>query len=105
MTDQKKKDELHVRSYDVRSRTWHGVRKRTGEEDVDCYLEPMQDGAPLEDGDEILSMSPGRPGVMELESHYVHKGPARVASPAYRDNWDQIFGRTKRDKKNDTVLN
>lgn len=100
-----KKDELHVRAYDVRSRSWHGVRKRPEQEDVDCYLEPIRDGAPLEDGDEILTMTPGRPGVMELQSHYVHKGPARVASPAYRDNWEQIFGRTKREKKNRTILN
>ena len=100
MTDKKRTDELHVRSFDARSRTWYGVRKRTGEEDTDCYLEPPQDGAPFEDGDEILSASAGRPGVLQLQSHYVHKGPPRVASTAFRSGWDATFG-----KKKDTSLN
>lgn len=105
MTDKKTKtDELHVRGYNLASGTWHGTRKRTGEDDVDCYLSPLREGAPLEDGDEILSAVPGRPGVLQLESMYKHKGPARVATTAYRSKWDQIFGRTKR-KKSDPTLN
>jgi hypothetical protein len=105
MPEKKKTDELHVRSYNMSTGTYEGVRKRTGEEDIGCYLEPMRPGVPLQEGEEILSVTPGRPGVLRLQSMYKHKGPARVASPAYRDNWNQIFGRTKRDKKNDMVLN
>lgn len=93
MSDQKKTDELHVRSYDVSTGTYEGVRKRTGEEDIGCYLEPMRPGVPLQEGEEILSVAADRPGVLKLQSMYKHKGPARVASPAYRDGWEATFGK------------
>jgi hypothetical protein len=35
-----------------------------------------------------------RPGVYRIDGYipYTARGPARVASPAYRSGWDEVFG-------------
>jgi hypothetical protein len=39
-----------------------------------------------------------RPGVHRIESYipYTMRGPARVASPAFRSGWDRVFGARER---------
>jgi len=66
-------------------------------------VRPMQEGKPLAQGAEIVRLKP-RAGceapAFDVEPVYKHeaksvpvtKGPAKVASSAYRSNWETIFG-------------
>lgn len=62
-------------------------------------LRPIESGRPLQ-GD-LVKLRPRKdaPLVCDVEVTYEHKagqkshpGPAHVATPAYRDSWDRIFG-------------
>lgn len=56
----------------------------------------MQSGAPLRLGAELASVSePAEDGWCPLTSLYRHSGPAQVATPAYREGYDRIFGKQK----------
>lgn len=50
---------------------------------------PAPDGQPLPPGAELVELysTPEGPRVRTL-----HSGPAKVNSPAYRENWTSIFG-------------
>lgn len=67
-------------------------------------LRALREGKPVVG--EIVSLKPreGNPRVCDVESTFTPpaqaKGPAQVATPAYRENWDQIFA-----KKTDATLN
>lgn len=63
-----------------------------------------EDGQPLSDGAHLVTCSPtDEPSVMEMTTIYKNtsssKGPAKVNSRAYRDNWDSIFGKKRTQKK------
>lgn len=88
------KDEFYVDGYDDESRTVTGVRVHPDGREQPGTLFPMQEGAPLSDGVEIVQARPsGERGVLGIQSLYKHKGPARVTTPAYRQNYDDIFGK------------
>ncbi len=65
-------------------------------------LRALQEGRPIVG--EVVSLEPRKenPRVCDVRSSYAppstaaaataHKGPARVATQAYRDGWDEIFG-------------
>lgn len=61
-------------------------------------LRPIQEGKPLIG--EIVTLAPRKdnPRVCDVKDSYQppalmgHKGPAKVATEAYREGWDEIFG-------------
>ena len=67
-------------------------RLETGE------LRGLQEGRPITG--EIVSLQPRKdnPRVCDVKQSYApptrasHKGPANVATEAYRDGWDEVFG-------------
>jgi hypothetical protein len=66
-------------------------------------VRPVEEGKPLAEGAEIVRLKP-RPGsqvpAFDVERIYKRevaparavKGPAKIATPAYRSNWETIFG-------------
>jgi hypothetical protein len=94
----------------------HIIRKR-GDRLEAGALTPLREGAPIQG--EVVSIRPRAscPVLCDVEVHYAppppsaaatsaappslgHKGPARVASDQYRDNWDSIWSRKKADAPN-----
>lgn len=83
----------------------HVLRAR--EEKVEIgELRPLAEGRPL--AGEVVTLSPRKdnPRVCDVKDSYrppsvgaatalalAHKGPAKVATEAYRDGWDEIFGK------------
>lgn len=64
-------------------------------------LRALQEGKPIVG--EIVSLRPRKenPRICDVEHSYSpseQKGPAQVATKAYRDNWEEIFGESKRDR-------
>lgn len=59
-------------------------------------LRALEEGRPI--AGEVVSLAPRKdnPRVCDVKESYVpnaaHKGPARVATDAYRDGWDEVFG-------------
>jgi hypothetical protein len=75
----------------------HVLRARPREEKLEIgELRPLENGRPITG--EVLTLAPRKdnPRVCDVEDSYVppatHKGPARVATSAYRQGWDDIFG-------------
>lgn len=73
----------------------HVIRAR--EERIETgELRALQEGKPI--AGEVLTLRPREenPRVCDVTGTYtppsVQKGPAKVASQAYRDGWDEIFG-------------
>lgn len=63
----------------------------------------MQEGKPIPPRGEVVRLKPraGMPRVCDVEVAYGgdtegRSGPAQVASKAYRDNWDAVFGARKK---------
>jgi hypothetical protein len=61
-------------------------------------LRALQEGRPITG--EVVTLSPRKdnPRVCDVTESYApptthHKGPAKVATPAYREGWDEIFGK------------
>ncbi len=52
---------------------------------------PLVDGQPIGADAEIFKLHRRGDGVWEKRTY--RSGPARVNSPAYRGNWDSIFGK------------
>ncbi len=53
-------------------------------------VKPRGDGTPICDVEDVPI--PGQKTCQECIAEAGHKGPARVATPKYRDGWDRIFG-------------
>jgi hypothetical protein len=77
----------------------HVIRAR--EERIETgELRAIQEGKPITG--EIVTLAPRKdnPRVCDVKDSYrppamsSHKGPAKVASEAYREGWDSIFGST-----------
>jgi len=68
-----------------------GTRRR-GKQESTALLRPVKDDETLPADDEIIRLRRGNDkGEMKVET-VSKKGPARVASPSYRSNYDSIFG-------------
>lgn len=78
------------------------IRAREGRVELG-EVRPLAEGRPIHG--EVLSLTPreGAPRVCDVKVHVkaptatgetpqAHKGPARVASAAYRDGWERLFG-------------
>lgn len=77
------------------------LRSRPGRLDL-AEIRPVSEGRHIGDS-ELVSLHPRQiPILCDVKVHYdpeqdgpqdsPHAGPARVASRAYRRNWDQVFG-------------
>lgn len=64
-------------------------------------LRALEEGRPI--SGEIVTLAPRKdnPRVCDVKESYAppaphkaHKGPAKVATTAYRAGWDEIFGKT-----------
>ena len=62
-------------------------------------LRGLKEGRPITG--EIVTLEPRKdnPRVCDVTQSYApkessHKGPAKVATAAYRDGWDEVFGKT-----------
>jgi hypothetical protein len=90
------------------------LRARPGRLDAG-EVRPMREGRPLGVGGEVVRLEPrvDAPALYDVQVEYtvpspspdreagppVRTGPAQVATPAYRDNWDHTFG-TRRKQLN-----
>lgn len=60
-------------------------------------LRALEEGRPI--SGEVVSLAPRKdnPRVCDVKESYAplapHKGPAKVATPAYRNGWEEIFGK------------
>jgi hypothetical protein len=77
------------------------LRSRPGRLDL-AEIRPVSEGQHIGES-ELISLHPRQiPILCDVKVHYdpeqdgpqdsPHAGPARVASRAYRQNWDQVFG-------------
>jgi hypothetical protein len=56
---------------------------------------PAQDGKPIPEGVELVHLGPADcEGWRNVEMTFM-RGPAQVASPAYREGYDRIFGKKR----------
>jgi hypothetical protein len=65
-------------------------------------VRPLKEGKPLGEGEVVtLHPRPGAPCVCDVKVDYApapkrgSSGPPQVASSAYRDHWERIFGKRK----------
>jgi hypothetical protein len=76
------------------------LRSRASGEPEAGELRSVKPGEPIQ-GAELVRLSPRQesPLIWDVHVEYdgrankSHAGPARVASSAYRRNWDQVFGK------------
>jgi len=95
MSDEK--DEFHLKAMTPAGAV--GVRKRGNEETLGILC-PLTEGQPLLPGAELVRGKKRDNGeVLDLKPLYAvpRKGPAKVATPSYRKNYDSIF-HSSRDK-------
>ena len=76
-----------------RAESWSVLRRRAGNLEAG-ELRPMVEGQPIV-GD-IVKLSPREEHALLFDVEVLHatprSGPAQVATQAYRDGWDMIFG-------------
>jgi len=92
----------------------HILRKR-GEQLEAGALSPLREGAPIQGEVVTLHPRPSFPLLCDVQVHYAppqaksadrpapakaKKGPAQVASDAYRSNWDNIWNAKKSESLN-----
>ena len=51
-----------------------------------------KEGEPIYDGALLVEPRQNEPGVFNVLGTHKTPGPARVATPEYREGWDRIFG-------------
>ena len=72
--------------------------RRRGEHLEVGLISRVVEGRPIREGAELVHIEgPERDGWYSAETLYRHPGggPARVATPAYREGYDRIFGKQK----------
>ncbi|UJR81795.1 hypothetical protein [Sandaracinus amylolyticus] len=98
----KSEDVVLVHSPTDDGRGWRVLRKREDRIEAGA-IHPVQEGQPIQGELVSLTHREGTP-LFDVESHYAPKsGPAQVATPAYRENWDAIFG--PRDEEAPQLMN
>lgn len=97
MSNKKDEDVIEI----LGSHDDHAIVRRTrnGEEKIGC-LAKTKDGVPIDPDKSYVHLEPreGEPNRYNVKTLYEgKKGPARAATPSYREGWDNIFG--KKNKK------
>lgn len=57
------------------------------------YVRKPQEGAPMRPGERLIDLHEADERGRFRAVERFRNGPARVASPAYREGWDAIFGK------------
>jgi len=58
---------------------------------------PLKAGVPLDPSSDVVEFeATDRPHVLTKRVLYKGKGPAKVSSPAFREGWDEVFGKAPR---------
>jgi hypothetical protein len=73
------------------------IRRRDGAVGSGVLMK-VEDGQPIPEGSELIHVGAADDeGWHDVTSLYTHErgGPAQVATPAYRDGYDRIFGKQK----------
>jgi len=78
-------------------RLGHGaaIRRQDGKLSVGTFVE-VKEGQPIPEGYELIRVgAEGEDGWRDVTSIYggERSGPAQVATPAYREGYDRIFGK------------
>jgi len=65
--------------------------------DVDSQLSPLDQAtsANRTQGDDADAVNAETPNFITTSSANARKGPARVSTPKYRQNWENLFGRSR----------
>jgi hypothetical protein len=90
-------DEIQFES-EIAPGVYSALRRSPDGEIRQITCSPTQDGAPVRPGAELANVSAeSRDGWRKLTSLYkaAGDGPAQVATPAYREGYDRIFGKQK----------
>lgn len=91
MANDEKRDEIRI-GPPIAPGVYSAVRRNDEGESV-VAISPAKDGDPMHPGTELADISHEcRDGWHELRSIYKN-GPAQVATPAYREGYDRIFGK------------
>jgi hypothetical protein len=70
----------------------HGTHEREGQPTEQNELQPMVEGRPLQEGEEIVRIEAVEGNTLKLKTLYAqHKGPSRASSPKYRAGYDAVF--------------
>lgn len=93
------------------------LRSRPGRLDV-TEIRQMEEGKPLDRSADVVSLHPREdaPALCDVEVHHEHRlesepsttphaGPPRVSNDTYRQNWERVFGRSRRVKPGKHELN
>jgi len=67
-----------------------GVRVQDGHESLGMLV-PVPEGTPVPPGIELVISERVDGSTLKLTTVYKAKGPARVATPRYRSNYDAVF--------------
>lgn len=103
MTEDKKKDLF--RPIAKSGNSMMGARLRDGVVEI-TTMEPAAAGQPINTDEDLVSLKYEGNGTYSVETVYKGKkpaagGPAQVATPGYREGWDNVFGKTpKREDMN-----
>ena len=74
-----------------------GVRVQDGHESMGMLV-PVPEGTPVPPGVELVVSERLDGSTLKLTTVYKAKGPARVATPRYRSNYDAVFKPKPTDK-------
>lgn len=74
-----------------------GVRVQDGQESLGMLV-PVPEGTPVPPGVELVVSERLDGSTLKLTTVYQAKGPARVATPRYRSNYDAVFKPKPTDK-------
>ena len=85
------KDEFHIHAVTPNG-GFAGIRK-TDTEESEILFTPVTQGQSLPPGAEVVSLKP-RVGtsIADVETVYKVKGPPKISTQKYRENWDVIYG-------------
>lgn len=80
------------------------VLRKKGEELSVGELGPLEEGKPITGEVVSLSQREEHPALFDVKTEYAPKqrdgvGPARVSNQSYRDGWDTLWGRRKRQRQ------
>lgn len=95
-----KKDQLRIGA-EIAPNTRLVERRNGGRRSV-ATLTPLVHGRPIPEGSELVRVTPGEDEWHDVETIYRHdpraelSGPPQVATPAYKDGYDRIFGKKQK---------
>lgn len=90
------RDEISI-GPEVSPGVYLGLRRTSDGEVREVTCTPSEDGVPLAPGAEVVDVEvAAEDGWHKLTSLYKMPGPAQVATPAYREGYDRIFGKKQK---------